>query len=94
MKIRPGEAKIFPFGRTQTDTTKPLTVAFRNFANSSDPAMKLQICHIIGQRQAEILRYATPKIRAGHEENIAKPLLSSRSCASTRSSYMQMGLHI
>jgi len=31
----------------QTDITKPLTVAFRNFANSSDPVMKLQICHII-----------------------------------------------
>jgi hypothetical protein len=72
----------------RTDMTKPLTVAFRNFANSPAPVMKLQICHIIylwsGQRQAEILRYATPEIRAGHEEDVEKPPLSNRSCASTR----------
>ena len=72
----------------QTDVTKLLTVVFRNFANSSEPVMKLQMCHIIylwsGQRQAEISRYATPEIRASHEEDCAKPLLGIRSCAYTR----------
>jgi hypothetical protein len=40
MKIRPGEAEVF-HANGQTDVKKLLTVAFRNFAKSSKPVMKL-----------------------------------------------------
>jgi hypothetical protein len=46
MKIRPMEAEFF-HSDGRTDVTKLLTVAFRNFANSSKTEMKLEICQAI-----------------------------------------------